>query len=558
MIDFTNTRLTGEGVQRYYQLAKDYPFKFASLTRPQADMARIIGTTVPDKNTFLATSGNGSGKSAFGVGGLIPNIVFGNVNIYRDIVDLDDGTTFPGFFDYPLFNNFPASWPKKIWYVSNAELLKTVWEEFEFWIPDSLYTAHKDFKGYISRVHFKGTKWTLFFKTIDQDPKTFEGANVSLIIFDEPPPENLYTAGGIRLRKGGFIVMPATPLFGAGYFSDIIEDSLNENSSKVHQKVSCWSNCIERAGEWDLGVFGVQKKGNLRERFLQIGLDNCDPEEKAAREDGELMHFSGAVYKQYNRDIHFKKIDELEQIDAPHTFMYQFIIDPHDRRPPAAAWIRIDQWLRKRVIREWPSTFDEIYNHFPYHKIKSAAPFIMEDFVRFFISIFRDEIGVPPERVQAIIDPNSGRKPNDRTGFMTFEEYEQEFRKQGYPLAFVTNVVDSLEDGHKKVKDFLKPSVDGDLRLMVDKSCTNIDYQLRHYTYLDFEGKAAETKGIREGAVSEKFKDFPDLLRYACMCPVSWQPLERKIYKYSGGDYEEVDSDDWRSKVGRPVGAAGV
>ncbi|MBC8180659.1 hypothetical protein H8E88_05990, partial [candidate division KSB1 bacterium] len=458
------------------------------------------------------------------------------------------------------FNNFPASWPQKIWYVSNAELLKAVWEEFEFWVPESLYTASKDSKGYISKVRFKGTKWTLFFKTIDQDSKTFEGANVSLIIFDEPPPENLYTAGGIRLRKGGFIVMPATPLFGAGYFSDIIEDSLNDVSSKVHQKVDCWSNCIERAGDWDLGVFGVQKKGNLRERFLQIGLDNCDPEEREARENGELMHFSGAVFKQYNRDIHFKKIDELELIDAPHTFMYQFIIDPHDRRPPVAAWIRVDQWLRKRVIREWPSTFDETYNHFPYHKIKSAAPFIMEDFVRFFISIFRDEIGVPPERVQAIIDPNSGRKPNDRTGFMTFEEYEQEFRKQGYPLAFITNVVDAIEDGHKKVRDFLKPSVDGDLRLIIDKSCTNIDYQLRHYTYLDYEGKAAETKGIREGAVNEKYKDFPDLLRYACMCPISWQPLERKNYKYSGGDYDEGSDQDWRKKVnvGRPGGLAGV
>lgn len=550
MIDFNSARLTIEGIKKYYELAKEYPFKFAILTRPQAEIAKAIGTLVPQKRVFLATSGNGSGKTAFAIN-LVVNIVYGNVNIYRNIRDLDDGTVFSGFFDYPLFNHFPGHWPPRIWYVSNAESLKSIWEEFQYWLPEKMYTASKDKKGYISVVRFKGTPWKLFFKTIDQDIKTFESANVSVIIGDEPLPEPIFKRVMVRLRKGGFLYMPATPLFGAGYFADLIEQSLDPQSDRWHQNVSVWTNCIERAGKWDLGPFGEQYKGNLREADILAGLRSLDPDERKASEEGALMYYAGAVYKNYDRRVHFV---DIKPVENPKHYVYQFVLDPHDRRPPAAIWIRVDRWGRKRVIREWPSVEDEIYNHLMFHQIKSAAQLVRKDFVRYFIQIFR-ELGIEPKRVQAIIDPNFGRKPNDRTGMMLYEEYEMEFREQGFPIHFVTNINDDLETRHQVVRDMLKEDVNGDYPLLIDKSCLNVDYAMRHYSYEDWEGKMAEKRGIREGAVRDKYKDFADLIGYACMCPIEWRPYGREEFRYDQDDYEEEEVD-WAVRLAkiRPAG----
>lgn len=548
MIDYTATRMALDGVKRFYVESKAAPFKYAVLTRPQADLARAIGYA--KNRIFLMTSGNGAGKSAE-LWNIIFNLVFPNCNIYRNIQDVETGETFPGFFNYPFFQNYPPSWPKNIWYVTNGELIKSDYEEFQNWIPKGLYTEHKDGKTYVSRIQFIGTRWTIFFKTIDQDPKTFEGANVGVVIFNEPPPRQLYIASLVRLRKGGIVIIAATPLFGSAYFKDdIIDDATN-----FWQKVPVWSNCVERAGAWDLGPFGVQSKGNLYEKDIEFILQKLrrDPDEAAAREFGEMGVYVGLVYKTYNSEKHFVK---LPAVVTPQKYMYQFVLDPHDRKPPMACWIRCDEYGRKRVIREWPSIADQQYNFRRFDEIKNSDPYRVADFVRFFVQIFR-EIGVDPERCQAIIDPNFGRKPNSVTGKMVFEEYQSEFEAQGFPVHFVTDVIDDLATGHSRVKDYLWERADGDFGLLIDKSCYNIDYSFRNYSYDEHEGKTRDKKGLKEG-VKDINKDPVDLIRYACVAHFTWVPhrLDRRSDKT---DYEEVKIDDWRKGLkDRPRGAAGV
>ena len=552
MIDYTATRMTLDGVKKFYVEAHQVPFKYMVPTRPQADLAREIGMGVPQKRIFLMTSGNGAGKSCQ-AWNLIFNIMSGNSNIYRNIKDVETGETLSGFFDYPFFNNYPRNWPKNIWYVTNAELIKSTFEEFQNWCPEGLYIASKDGKQYISRIRFVGTKFTVFFKTIDQDPKTFEGANVGVVIFDEPPPQNLYRAALFRLRKGGIVIIPATPLFGSAWFVDEIVEKLGEGD-KYHQEVSVWSNCVERAGDWDLGPFGVQHKGNLYEKDVEFMLRNVDVDEREAREFGKFKAFVGRVYKTYDREKHFVA---LPAVVNPQRFMYQFVLDPHDRKPPAACWIRCDQYGRKRVIREWPAVSDPQYNGQPFEKIKSSDPFRVTDFVRFFVQIFR-EIGVDANRLQSIIDPNFGRKPNSFTGRMIFEEYQAEFEKQGFPVSFVTDAIDDLATGHKKVKDLLAERSDGDFGILIDSACTNTDWSFRNYSYDEWEGKTQEKRTLKEG-VKELGKDFVDLVRYAAMVRFEWQPHTLDRRESEGTDYEELKVDDWRKSVKeRPPGAAGV
>lgn len=522
------------------------PFCFFLPNGPQAELIKTIGETVPKKRIILVTSGNGTGKSACVIN-IVPNIVYGDSNFFRNIRDVETGKIISGFFDYPLYKNYPKDWPKHIWYVSNKDSLKGLWEEFKKWIPETLYKATKGGKTYISEVFFKGTDWKLSFKTVDQDPGTFESANISLCIFDEPPPLVLYRAAIARLRAGGFIIIPATPLFGSAWFVDEIIDKVEDDGDKYHQTVSIWENCVETSGSWDLGPdLGKHPKGCLFKKNIDFMVRNFDIDEREAREKGKFQHLTGLVYKTYVRDTRHGEPGHFKKIGTPHfpeSFVYQFILDPHDRRPPAACWIRIDKWGRKRVIREWPSVYDSVYQGRPFNEIKSADPYVIKDFVRMWIDI-EVNLRIPNDRLQSIIDPNFGRKPNSVTGLMMHEEYSNEFDKQGRGRGFITDANDDLATGHKAVKDLLQPTTSGDQYLLIDRSCVNMDKGFRSYSYDEWRGKTAEGKSISE-RVKTDYKDFPDLIRYAAVVPIEWWPFEdREVSDKDDYDYGTMDKDE--------------
>ena len=549
MFSLKNTRLSDEGKVQLALMMKDEPFAFFLPNRPQADFIRAVGTLVPEKRIFLVTSGNGTGKTTVTIN-IVANIVFGNRNTFNDIRDIETGEIIPGFFDYPLYTDFPRRWPRRIWYISNKDALEGIWREFRKWIPESLALDYKDGKTHVARVEFPQMGWTLHFKTVDQEPKTFESANVSIVIFDEPPPLALFKAAIARLRSGGIILIPATPLFGAAWFVDEIIEKVDMDEDKVHQTVSVWQNCIQTAGQWDLGEkLGVHPKGCLERSDIEFMVRNFDTDEREAREHGKFQYLSGLVYKTYDRKKHFV---QLIRITNPREYMYQFVLDPHDRRPPAAIWVRIDRWNRKRVIREWPSVEDPCYGGRLFKDIKSADPYVLKDFVRLFCEV-EEQLRIPKDRIQAIIDPNYGKRPNTASGLMLFEEYEKAFREQGRSRGFITDAIDDLATGHAAVRTMLEKDVDEDGALLISHRCVNTDWSFRHYCFDDWSGKAAETRDLSP-KVKEVGKDFVDLVRYAAVVPCTWRPPSQDRSR-SYWDYG-YDEDDWGPSVPRGKGAA--
>lgn len=538
------------GKYEIFRRMQQHPWKFFLPNRAQADLYRAVGMLTPEKRIFLLTSGNGAGKSS-GVINLIANLVFPDTNIFDDITDVQTGEHFTGFFDYPFFQNYPEGWPKKIWYVSNKDSLKSIYDEFCQWIPENLWDGKKEGKQSIpvSTIEFKHSDWKIQFMTTDQEPDTFESANVGIMIFDEPPPRDIYVASISRLRKGGIILIPATPLTKAAYFLDDIIDRIGIDPDKWWQTVDVWKNCIERAGEWDLGIYGIHPKGALHEKDILFTLRNFDVDELEAREKGVFAHLSGLVYKGYNPQ---KVLVKREFTKLASWYMYRFVVDPHDRRPPIACWYKIDNFGSKHIIREWPSIHDSCYGGKKFHEIRSAHPYMIKDFVKWWIEIEK-ELQINHDRLFSIMDPNYGRKPDIATGQTLAEKFEEEFSKQGFPRKFNVSVNDDLSSGHAAVKDLIRPGVDGWPQLTVDPDCVNIDYGFRHYMYDDWEGKTAE-KRIHNEKVLEHGKDAMDLVRYEAMMPWSWTEWE-PIREAPEDDY---DYSQAKKQPGRPKGAAGL
>ena len=333
------------------------------------------------------------------------------------------------------------------------------------------------------------------------------------------------------------MIIVGTPLFGAGYFVDEIINKVKPSNYYYHQTVSVWSNSVERGGRWYIRGFGIHPKGNLLERDIQFTLDNYDPEELPARESGKFMYLSGVIYKTYSSSIHL--IDKTETKKGAHEYVWQFVLDPHDRRPPAAIWVQIDEWNRRHIVREWPCPIlDDVYNGQMYHLIKHHDPYTLKDFVAFFIDIFKT-LKVPISRLEAIIDPNSGRREDSLTGLMTYQKYEEEFARQNYPITFRTDIRDDLSVGHKEIKQCLVSGINGPA-LTIDPRCVNVDYGMRNYSWDEYRGKHAEYQGIKE-KVRDRAKDFPDLLRYSVMSQKVWEPVEYSELVDEETDYRYKD-----------------
>lgn len=534
------------------------PYKFFVPNYPQFQGIKAIGSLVPEKRIFVMTSGNGVGKTTMVIL-FLQNIIRDNANIFRNIRDPETGKNISGFFDFPLYRNWPADWPKKIWFVSTQDGIKNTWEEFEFWIPEREYEPIKGGKNFYSQVEFKATDWSLFFKTTNQDPDKFESANVGIIVFDEPPPEVLFTAAFSRLRTGGIIVIAATPLFGSSWMQDLLERNHRANRYVWHQRVSVHENNQETCGYWNLGIWGKQPKGRLTTADIKFMVSGWDDEEREAREHGKFQHLTGLIYKSYKHEpdeesglCHY--VNVVNPID-PRLYVYQFVVDPHDRRPAFALWIRIDQYGRRRVIREWPGQEDTLYGGRMFHKIKTADPHTVEDFVSDWIRIEKS-MGIPEERVQSIMDPNFGQKPERVTGKTVAETYSETYKKFGMNRGFITNVIDDLNVGHKKVRSFLKPTDAGDLYLQIDRSCVSLNWAMRNYKYIEWQGKTADRRDLSE-VVSEKGKDPCDCLRYALITPIKWRPPEYTPAE-TQGDYGYHEQVSGTNEPDRPKGAAGV
>jgi phage terminase large subunit-like protein len=539
-----------------------FPAKLFLPNRSQREFLAAVGNkSLQGKKVFLLTSANGVGKTTIGAQ-LVINLVYGNINFFRDILVEETGERLSSFFDAPLYSNWPG-WPKNIWYISNHEAIKGIWHDhFLGWMPqknldyipiEDPREEGKDGKPYISRVEWPTRKWRMTYKTIDQDPKVFESENVGVIIFDEPPPEALYNAAVSRLRAGGIIVIVGTAVIGsnAGWFLDRIVDPMREMDDVPgnlywYQSASAWDNTIEDNGYYTLGHgMGRHPVGTLRrEEVERMVILYRNTDESEARIQGQIKEMSGRVIKNYRKAVHW--VEPVEEM-FKRNFMYRMVVDPHDRRFPFVLWLRMGENGQQRVIREWPSMDDDIASGRRYVDIPDAGHWIFADFVRMWVEIEK-EIGIPRDRISRIIDPNYGRKIMRESGELVHEHLSKVARELNYPMPFVTNANNDLKVGHAAIRDLLNLR-NGRPGLVIDNVCHNTDLALRRYSWAEHTGKdATERRGLSDKPM-EKYKDPIDCLRYNAVIPWVYKSLPQRLPTAVHRDYEPVES------VERPKGA---
>lgn len=548
MIDFTRGHLTDKARMLWlaaHQECEGYTF---IPNGPQFDFIRAIGECKDNgKIDFLMTSANGGGKSTAWIMA-IANIWWPGLNMYQKVRDVQTNKTYNGFFDFPLYKQWPRGWPKMFWLIAKQGKMDGINKKIKQWWPEGRYKQFKGHYDYYSK-YISDLGFELHCLTRDMEWLSFEGDDIGLIACDEPCKKWQHDAGLFRLRMGGIMATAATAVHESGWFQDsIIEKAQIPYSDKWHQAVHVDENSVDKGGQWDLGIYGVQNKGVLGRKEIDMLKRECPRELYPARIEGKLTFLSGVIFKSYKSELHFR--EEISWQYHPAHYMYRMIIDDHLRRPPFIAWLRLDRAGDRVAITEWPNISDPTYEYLRFHEISDRHPMTVFRICQKIIEI-EEELKIPGHRMERLFDPKFAKQPHpNKTGSTIVEFWQEESErayakrggyKKGHQFSFILEVNNSLEAGHEVIRDLLLLEETGRIGFKLNpRECHNIDYAFRNYRWKDQPPDQVEWKGLSE-KVEEKVKDPIDVVRYGNIVPWTWKPnTVRTIETEKSDDYRHL------------------
>lgn len=555
-----------EGFKRIREITyrrKNHPLKFYIPNQPQFDLIQAVSQRTKTKwDTFFLSCGNRTGKT------------YATCSIVAAIA-----TEFRG----GVFCNMPKwEFPKNIWIVANAEGLKqNLIPKLKYWLgpeKDTNYIVSKDGKPYESHFYFPDTGFNIYVLTYEQDPKVFESTDVGCILFDEPPPEDIFRATIRRGFQGCLTIISATPLSGAGYMEETVVEPARAGES-YHRKACCYENsyisneddaiahqklldkykntehgdryldAITKTRPWtekelleaypdkfDSVKYMIgQRKGSLRLEHVAKTVAKLRPDEITAGVFGDFTHKSGVVFKEYSRNksviqpIRPKGHQDMYYIcKSPGDYRYIMALDPHDRRPCFAAWYAVDKWGKMYQFDEYPRRHGDVLLGSRYHDVQNYGG-RMEDAVAQWVKQEREDHGfLRPDQLIRRIDPIfQGRnvKINTPDEGTVKELIEDESRALGWPMYFDLSVKE-VNIGIEKCRALLKLDTYGDPSFYVYEHCENSNYAYSNWSYKEIRGVAAQDK-----YKSEDFKEIhsdPNACwRYASVTPPPREESDR-------------------------------
>jgi len=283
---------------------------------------------------LFLSSANGFGKTALACN-IIANLMYPGNNPW---------------FKGKLFEDW--EFLKKGRIITESDLVdKNIVSELKKWFPKDRYTTSKGGKHYESR--FKSdTGWDFDIMTYDQDPKQFEGVTLGFAWLDEPPPDHIIKATISRMRKGGIIVITATPISGSAHLYDMFAKGEVETQIQLREgdePVTVKRRVFHLTADVESVCKQHGVRGHLEHDHIVQMISEYPEEERQARIFGKFQHLVGLVYKQWDRTIHVIKPFALD----PNEYTVYHALDPHPRNPDAGLWVAVDRKGRKYVVDEY-------------------------------------------------------------------------------------------------------------------------------------------------------------------------------------------------------------
>lgn len=367
---------------------------------------------------------------------------------------------------------------------------------------------------------------TLTVMSHNQAIEDFNQGSYHLIPHDEIPPEEVYRANRIRtLEVDGQVLVGGTPpddrvgAVGAAWFFDkILRPGLEETNPDDVQAVALWT----------------ENNRTLDAKAVEGIAKDLTPEERAARLHGESLHLAGLIIRGFiekprqwcfgcraSLSRHLTACTSCGGTDlgeychvwddgdmpwpGPREWPVVFYIDPHQARPAACAWFKIDpldQWWQiaeadvdgdAQAVKDTCEALEAEHGWRPvWRKGDPKLPYQTNQYVR--------TTGGQPFSIKK-----------------AFEEVGFDFMDSNPDFAL----------GINRIQEALKCSpYTRQPRIRVHASCTKTIYAVGHFSW---EGSHRTDPGLREKP-SRKNSDFPALWRYLANDNPDWRMLQVMLH----------------------------
>ena len=405
-------------------------------------------------------------------------------------------------FQHPLFQKWP--FPKAARILTTPKemsLTGSIQKEIKRWFPAGQYKSEKMGKMYPSI--FVAKDWTIDTMTYDQALTEFEGGTIGLFILNEPPPEDIFDTCSRRMKFGGKILLPATPLTNAAWIWDrLVAQDGKTGIYVVYGRTE--DNCIEH------GVNGV-----IPHKAIENMSNKCaDEDERQACLEGKFMHLAGCIFKGFKCEVHVIP-ESLVELADKEIYM---VCDPAIGKPLFVIWAAIGTAGDITIYDEWPN--------FEFNKAKDPNYGVAEYAEQFKIK----EVRVQGKPIQRILDRHFGNARRTLGGLTL----KQEFSEVGIDFMdsyTISEIGAEVETGILKVKDALryndKKPIDAlnQPKLRVSDNCTNTIHALERWS-----------RDPKTGKPKEEYKDGADVVRYLVMSnPEVCKPVDWNIESLSYG-----------------------
>lgn len=457
--------------------------------KPNGAQAKFIETIKrPDSEICLFPAGNWTGKTAAAIVTLA-------AAIWPEQAE-------DPIFDHPLFKKWP--FPKAARILTTPKemsLTGSIQKEIKRWFPIGQYKSEKQGKLYPSL--FTANDWVIDTMTYDQALTEFEGGTIGLFILNEPPPEDIFDTCSRRMKFGGKILLPATPLTNAAWIWDrLVSQDGKTGIYVVYGRTE--DNCIEH------GVNGV-----IPHKAIENMANKCaDDDERMACLEGKFMHLAGCIFKGFKREVHCVKFEQ-SMLEGKDIYM---VVDPAIGKPLFVIWAAVGPAGDILIYDEWPN--------FEFHNARDPNFGVAEYKEQFVIK----ESILKGQPITRILDRHFGNQRRTMGGLTL----KQEFANVGLDFQDSYSIGDigaEVETGILKVKDALryddKRPVDSLNRpkLMVADHCTNTIHALERWS-----------RDPKTGKPKEEYKDGADDVRYLVMAnPEQYKPVDWDIKSLSYG-----------------------
>lgn len=465
---------------------------------------------------FLA--GNGVGKTVALV------YLLAGVSLGPDFMNLT-------WFNYGLFRDCSELRKKRglrVRIVCDGADMKpagSLYQRIREWIPTAEF-GDRSSDGYYTLIKIPAPtpehKQTVIdVKTHNMSVVTHAGPDYDFVLFNEPPPADIYSENQSRTRNGGRLAMFLTPLSVAAYLANVVESDAPDGEMSVSNG-SIWENCIDIPG-----MRGTLRRQDIESQIRQW--EAIDPDQVPARRDGKFMHLAGSIFSMFSEQYHV-----IPPMKIDHNWNLYCCMDPHPTKPVVIGWVALDPLGNWYVVAEYPT---EQWNHLGPTRLT----------IRGFCSDKQRVERGAHEQFPYMRDCNVLENFGDPNGMKAQQPHNRTSVKDQYEtdggIDININIDNDIQLRHDKIKELLafdhSRKIDSINRphLYVFNTCRNFIRAFKNYSW---KKNASPTGGFSDN-VDPTWKDFIDVLGYIVVTVDSWREVKGKNKVGAvDGDYAEI------------------